>query len=208
MFEIIRLFFTGLFISFLGTLPLGTLNISAMQISIQENTRRAVLFALGVALVEIIYVRVSLKGMYWVLENQRLFTLLQWMTVVLFIVLAVSCFRVAWKESNQKNILLRNKMNRFLLGLTMSAVNPVQIPFWFLWSTYLLSNKLLQPVTVQYNLYIAGIATGTLTGLALFIYAGKWILKKLNAGHKTINIIVGSVFVISAFVQFYRLIRQ
>ena len=207
MFEIIRIFFTGLFISFLGTLPLGTLNVSAMQISVQENTRRAILFASGVALVEILYVRISLKGMYWVLENQRLFTILQWVTVVLFLVLAISCFRVAYKnKSSQKNILLNNNMNRFFLGLTMSAINPVQIPFWFLWSTYLLSNKLLLPTTLQYNLYIAGIAIGTLTGLALFIYGGKWLVNKLNASQRTINIIAGIVFLISAFVQLYRCI--
>jgi threonine/homoserine/homoserine lactone efflux protein len=207
MFEIIRIFFTGLLISFLGTLPLGTLNVSAMQISVQESTRRAILFALGVALVEIIYVRISLKGMYWVLENQQLFDMLQWVTVFLFLVLAVSCFRVAWKNgSSQKNILLKNKMNRFWLGLTMSAVNPVQIPFWFLWSTYLLSNKLLQPVTLHYNLYISGIAIGTLTALAVFIYAGKWLINKLNASNRVVNIVVGSVFVISAVVQLYRLV--
>lgn len=207
MFEIIRIFFTGLFISFLGTLPLGTLNVTAMQISVQENTRRAVFFALGVALVEILYVRLSLKGMYWVSKNQQLFTILQWVTVVLFLVLAVSCFWTARKkEGAQKNILLKNKMNRFWLGLTMSAINPVQIPFWFLWSTYLLSNNLLRPTMLHYNLYIAGIGIGTLTALAVFIYAGKWVVNRLNASHRLINIIVGSVFIISAVVQLYRLV--
>ena len=207
MFEIIRIFFTGLFISFLGTLPLGTLNVSAMQISVRENTRRAVFFALGVALVEIIYVRVSLKGMYWVSKNQQLFTILQWMTVVLFLVLAISCFWTARKKDGaQKNILLKNKMKRFWLGVTMSAINPVQIPFWFLWSTYLLSNQLLQPTTLHYNLYISGIAAGTLTALAVFIYAGKWLVNKLNASHRVINIVVGAVFVISAIAQLYRLL--
>lgn len=208
MFEIIRIFFTGLFISFLGTLPLGTLNVSAMQISVQENTRRAIFFSLGVALVEILYVRVSLKGMYWVLENQQLFLILQWVTVVLFLVLAVSCFRIAWKNgSSQKNILLRNNMNRFLLGLTMSAINPVQIPFWFIWSTYLLSNKLLLPTTLHYNLYITGIGIGTLTALAVFVFAGRWVINKLNTSHRIVNIIVGAVFIISAVVQLYRLVK-
>lgn len=207
MFEIIRIFFTGLLISFLGTLPLGTLNVSAMQISVQENTRRAVFFALGVALVEITYVRLSLKGMYWVSKNQQLFTILQWVTVVLFLVLAVNCFWTARKRDGaQKNILLKNKMNRFWLGLTMSAINPVQIPFWFLWSTYLLSNNLLQPTTLHYNLYIIGIGIGTLTALAVFIYAGKWVVNRLNTSHQIINIIVGSVFIISAFAQLYRLV--
>ena len=103
MLEIVRIFFTGLVISLLGALPLGTLNVTAMQISVQENSRNAVKYSLGVALVEIIYVRISLKGMHWVMENKRVFYILEWVTVFLFIVLAVSSFITARQSRNQKN---------------------------------------------------------------------------------------------------------
>ena len=53
-------------ISFLGSLPLGTLNIAAMQIGIQESLNHAIWFSLGSLLVEMIYVRVSLVGIDWV----------------------------------------------------------------------------------------------------------------------------------------------
>jgi threonine/homoserine/homoserine lactone efflux protein len=208
MYDFIRIFLTGMMISFLGALPLGTLNITAMQIAIQENTKDAVRFALGVALVEILYVRISLKGMNWVMENQRLFYILEWCTVVLFAVLAVSSFITAFKAGDQKNILLKNNMNRFFLGFTMSAVNPVQIPFWFIWSTYLLSNKFLQPTEWQFNVYTAGIGFGTLTGLAIFIFAGKWMIRKLNASHRIIHLSVGMIFIISAVIQFYRVLYK
>ena len=110
MFEIVKIFFTGMIISLLGALPLGTLNVTAMQISVQENSRNAVKYSLGVALVEIIYVRVSLTGMNWVIENKRLFFILEWVTVFLFIVLAVTSFITARKSRDQKNILLNRKM--------------------------------------------------------------------------------------------------
>ena len=208
MIEIIKIFFTGLIISLLGALPLGSLNITAMQISVQENSRNAVKYSLGVALVEIIYVRVSLKGMNWVMENQRLFYILEWVTVLLFIVLAVASFITAGKSRDQKNILLNNKMKRFFLGFTMSALNPVQIPFWFIWSTYLLSTGVLKPSEMQFNFYTAGIGVGTLIGLGVFIYAGKWLVNKLQASHRAINISVGIIFVISAFIQLYRVINK
>ncbi len=208
MYDIIRIFFTGMLISFLGTLPLGTLNVSAMQLSIQETTRRAIQFALGVAVVEIIYVRVSLKGMNWVMEHQSLFRILEWVTVLLFVILAISSFRAAQrKEGDQKNIVFRNNMNRFVLGVTMSAINPVQIPFWFIWSTYLLSNGFLLPKEVQYNTYTAGIGIGTLIALAVFIFAGKWMIQRLRASHRIINLAVGSVFVLSALIQLYRMLK-
>ncbi|MEO5996516.1 MAG: LysE family transporter [Chitinophagaceae bacterium] len=208
MLDIVRIFFTGLVISLLGALPLGTLNVTAMQISVQENSRNAVKFSLGVALVEIIYVRISLKGMNWILENKRLFYILEWVTVFLFIALAVSSYITARKSRDQKNILLNNKMKRFFLGFTMSALNPVQIPFWFIWSTYLLSTGVLRPSELQFNFYTAGIAVGTLIGLGIFIYAGKWLVNKLKASHRAINITVAIIFVISAFVQLYRVLNK
>jgi threonine/homoserine/homoserine lactone efflux protein len=197
MFSLFPIFFTGMLISFLGSLPLGSLNVSAMQVAITENTGNAVQFSLGVALAEIMYVRLSLQGINWIIANQLLFTILEWMTVFLFIVMGVSSFWVATKkDTTKKNILLNNKMNRFWLGFTMSAINPVQIPFWFIWSTYLLSNKILLPVTLHFNIYTAGIGMGTLAGLALFIFAGRWLLHKLHASHRIINIMVVILFII------------
>ena len=58
-----RIAITGLFISFLGTLPLGTLNVAAMQISVTDGVVPAMYFVLGAMIVEIIYVRVSLVAM-------------------------------------------------------------------------------------------------------------------------------------------------
>lgn len=208
MFEIVRIFFTGMIISLLGALPLGTLNITAMQISVQENSRNAINFSLGVALVEIAYVRLSLKGMNWVMSNQKLFYILEWATVFLFLILAVASFITVRKSRDKKNILLNNRMNRFFLGFTMSALNPVQIPFWFIWSTYLLSTKVLEPTETQFNLYTAGIGIGTLLGLGIFIFAGKWVIKKLQASHGAINITVGIIFAISAVIQLYRVITK
>ena len=207
--ELLKVFFTGMLISFLGALPLGSLNVSAMQVAITEHTKNAVKFSLGVALVEILYVRLSLKGMAWVINHQKLFHLLEWVTVFLFMVLAISSFLAARKRAGEKkNILLNNKMNRFWLGFTMSALNPVQIPFWFIWSTYLLSNKILLPTETAFNVYTAGIGVGTMAGLAVFIFAGAWLVNKLNASHRVINLIVGFVFLISAVIQLYRVLYK
>lgn len=209
MFDIIKVFFTGMFISFLGSLPLGSLNVAAMQVAVEESVRNAVKFALGVALVEIIYVRVSLGGMDWVVSNQTLFHILEWATVFLFLILAISTFlTLRRKAPAKKNILLNNKVNRFWLGLTMSAINPVQIPFWFLWSTYLLSNHILLPTSLEFNMYTIGIGIGTLLGFAVFIYGGKWLVRKLNAGQRAINLFVAIVFLVSAVIQLYRVLRH
>ncbi|MEO5681483.1 MAG: LysE family transporter [Chitinophagaceae bacterium] len=209
MFSLLTIFAIGMLISLLGTLPLGSLNVSAMQVAITENTKKAIQFSLGVALVEILYVRLSLQGIDWIIAHQQLFHILEWATVFLFFILAVSSFAAARKKNTaQKNILLNNKMNRFWLGFTMSAINPIQIPFWFIWSTYLLSNKMLLPLPAHFNMYTAGIGFGTLTGLGIFIFGGRWLMQRLKASHRIVNIIVGIVFVISAVIQLYHVINK
>ena len=209
MLSLLITFSTGMLISFLGSLPLGSLNIAAMQVAITENIRRAFYFSLGVALVEVAYVRVSLSGINWILSHQRFFFWLEWASVFIFCGLAISSFiAAAKKQGTAKNILLDNKVNRFWLGFSMSALNPVQIPFWFIWSTYLINNQILLPSALHYNVYTAGIAAGTLAGLAIFILFGKWLLHKFHAGNQLINGIVGAVFLVSAVLQLIRLLRH
>ena len=68
---LLRIFFTGLFISFLGCLPLGTLNIAAMQISVTDGIGPAINFSLGALLVEMLYVRVSIVGIDWIRKQEK-----------------------------------------------------------------------------------------------------------------------------------------
>ncbi|MEJ0104480.1 MAG: LysE family transporter [Bacteroidota bacterium] len=58
-------------ISFLGSLPLGTLNVAAMQISVTEGARQAILFAIGSLLAEVIYVRISLVAIDWIRKQKN-----------------------------------------------------------------------------------------------------------------------------------------
>ena len=67
----LRLFMTGMLISFLGTLPMGTLNISAMQISLSDGIRPALYFSGGAVLVEIMYVRLTLVAMNWFRKHKN-----------------------------------------------------------------------------------------------------------------------------------------
>jgi len=209
MFSYITPFTMGMLISFLGSLPLGTLNISATQLAVGEGSRKAVAFAIGVALVEIIYVRLSLVGIDWIVQHRNVFIFMEWLTVLLFVVLAFSSFRAAThKQPDSKNILLNNRIRRFWLGVTMSAVNPVQIPFWFLWSSYLISNRLLAANELSFHLYIAGIACGTVAALFVFIYGGRWLVQKFNASYRSINWVVGVVFLVSAAIQLIRVLNK
>ncbi|MEO6704624.1 MAG: LysE family transporter, partial [Ginsengibacter sp.] len=115
--RLVKIFFWGLIISFLGSLPLGTLNVAAMQISVQESIRNAVYFSLGSLLVEMVYVRISLVGINWVRKQKRIFRWMEWIALLIVIALAVGSFVAAMQPQHAKNIMLNNNINRFFLGV-------------------------------------------------------------------------------------------
>jgi threonine/homoserine/homoserine lactone efflux protein len=205
---LLRIFFTGMLVSFLGSLPLGTLNIAAMQISISEGVTQAMLFSLGSLLTEIAYVRLSLVAMDWVRKQEKLFKILEWVTLGIVLALAVSSFYSALHPSVHKNIILSSTLPKFVLGLVMCAVNPVQIPFWFGWSTVLFTKKILLPRKDHYNLYIIGIGIGTFIGNCVFIFGGLLIASKISNNQHVLNWIIGGIFAITAVIQLWRIFKK
>jgi threonine/homoserine/homoserine lactone efflux protein len=208
MRSLVRIFFTGMFISFLGSLPLGTLNVAAMQISISDGYTQAILFSLGSLLVEMIYVRVSLVGMDWIRKQKNIFRILEWVTLFIVVALAASSFYAALHPKTEKNIILSSTLPKFVLGATMCAVNPVQIPFWFGWSTVLFTKKVLLPKSSNYNSYILGIGIGTLLGNCVFIFGGQLIVEKLNANEHILSWVIGTIFAITALIQVWRMFKK
>jgi len=196
-------------ISFLGSLPLGTLNVAAMQIGIQESILQAMYFSLGSLLVEMIYVRLSLVGIDWVRKQAKLMKAMEWITFFIILALAVGSFIAATHEGGAaKNVLLNNNMHRFLLGMLMCAINPVQIPFWFGWSTVLFTKKILSPEPLQYNCYIIGIGLGTLLGNAVFIFGGKYLVSRIANSEQYLNWVIGGIFALTAILQLIKILRH
>ena len=99
---LVKVFFWGMIVSFLGSLPLGTLNVAAMQISVQESVQNAILFSLGSLLVEMIYVRISLVGINWVRKQKKFFRWMEWITVAIVVALAIGSFVAAMNPIMQK----------------------------------------------------------------------------------------------------------
>jgi len=206
--KLLRIFCMGLFISFLGTLPLGTLNIAAMQLSINDGVRPAIYFSIGALTVEIVYVRISLAGIDWIRRQKKIFLLLEWCTLLVLVALAIASFLAAAKTAVNRNVILSNGTPRFFLGMAMSAVNPLQIPFWFGWSTLLFSRKLLEPRHDHYNAYVIGIGTGTLVGDIVFIIGGRFLVGGIGGNLHLINGLIGGIFGLTALLQLWKMVRK
>jgi threonine/homoserine/homoserine lactone efflux protein len=191
MIKLIRIFGWGMMISFLGSLPLGTLNVAAMQLGIYESIQNALLFSLGSLLVEMVYVRISLVGINWINKQQKLMNIMQWITFAIIVVLACASFYAAMQTSaGTKDVGINPyeniNVNRFLLGMGLCAINPVQIPFWFGWSTVLFSKKILEPVNAQYNRMVNRIANS----------------------QQYLNWVIGGIFAVTALITLWKILSK
>jgi threonine/homoserine/homoserine lactone efflux protein len=201
-------FFIGFVLSFLGQLPVGTMSLTATQIVVQENFRNAWKYSFGVALIEMIYLRLVLSGVKWITVHQIIFTVFTWITIIFFLILGVRSFITArYQGVAQKALLLNNRLDRFFLGITMSALNPAQIPFWIIWTAYFLNLGWLKPEFTYFNFFTVGSGAGTMGGLIVYMYAGNWLVTKMNTSNRTLNEIMGIVFILAAVIQIYRILK-
>ena len=179
--------------------------MTATQIAVQENFRDAWKYSAGIALVEMLYLRLVLSGMQWIISHPQVFFIFNWITIVLFATLGILSLVAAQKqETEKKALLLNNRLNRFLLGLSMSALNPAQIPFWFIWTGYFINLGLLKTGFSAFNLFTLGSGVGTMGGLIVYIYGGNWLVTKMKTSNRTLNKFMVIIFIIAAVAQLYR----
>jgi threonine/homoserine/homoserine lactone efflux protein len=205
------IFCTGLFISFMGTLPLGTLNVLAAQMAVNEGISPALWFSLGALLVEMIYVRLSLVAMDWIRRRKKWMRILEGVTVVIIFLLALGSFRAAAHPGHSSGVVIGavsvSPVPRLLTGMLLSAINPLQIPFWFGWSMLLFQRNILQPRRDHFNMYIMGIGLGTFAGNAVFIFGGRLFVKTLAMHPSLVNGVIGAIFIVTASIQLIKLLR-
>ena len=207
MKALLRIAFWGLGISALGTLPLGTINVAAMQISIAEGVWHASLFGIGAAIIEVAYVRVSLVGINWIRHRVGLLRLMDWLAFAIVATLAITSFMAASNPAQEgKNVILNADVHPFILGVTMSALNPMQIPFWFGWSTVLFSKGILQANAQQFNWYSVGIGIGTLVGLAVFVAGGQILVQNMQSHMQAVQYAIAGIFTLTAVILLFKII--
>ena len=208
MTSLLLVLFMGWLVSFVGQIALGSMSLTSTQISMEEGVKPAMLFTWGVMVIEMLYLRVSLSGMDFIYQHPSIVRIIGWITAAFFVGLCgISIRSIIVFHEEKKSTLLDNSINRFVFGMMLSAANPGQIPFWLLWSNYMLDWKILHSSTTQYNMFTIGGGVGTITGLMVYVYAGNYIISKLNLSNKTLYKIMAIVFALASIAQMIKMLH-
>ena len=182
MSSLIITFLSGFVVSLLGTIVPSGMSGTAMEISIKNGKTAGLLFGLGSAIVEIIYIRLYFLGFDFFIREKRLFIILQWIMLLLFFGAGVYFFIQSFNKKKtpkkKRKHEAKNRIHAFVLGVTIKAMSPGQFAFWIFWTTYLLANNWLHRDPMQYNVFCVGLGLATFVGTGLYVYLGEYLEKK------------------------------
>ncbi|OKS88074.1 LysE family transporter [Mucilaginibacter polytrichastri] len=203
-----KLFFVAFSISFIGSLPIGTLNASVANFALNNNFTGAFQFGSAAILVEIILVRIALIVIDKLTYLKRLFLLLSIAVCIVILLLAYRTLEAAFHMKNFEDVLPFVGMNAFYSGLALSLLNPLHLPFWMGWTAVLKGRNVLISTPRAYNLYIIAIGLGTSTSFIIYGFAGNYLMDALKAQHNLINWILGATLLLTGLVLAYKLINK
>lgn len=198
------LFVSVLAISFFGSLPVGTLNISVANYTFRRDFAGATGFSLAAISVEVILVRVALAAIRRLERLTRLFRLFSLLTIAALLALAFSSLLAAWQMQAFRASLPFRGLNPVLAGLLLSAINPLHLPFWMGWTAVLKSRKILDDRPRSYTACMTGIAAGTALAFTVYGLAGTFLIPRLSARQPLLNWIVGIALLAAALAQAWK----
>ena len=177
----ITIFGIAFIFSFLGSIPPGSINISIIQLAVEDRIGAALRFALAAALIEYPYVLVAIQFEDWITSTPLIMNNIRLISAAVMLALGIINLRIYFRPT--KNITLKKlQFSGFRKGLIISILNPLAIPFWIGITAYLKNQQWLQISTWPDKLvYAAGVSIGTFTLLVLFGYLGKKIKLKISA---------------------------
>ena len=199
--------------SFLGSIPLGSLNLTAIQIYLKSDFKSVVYFSLSASIVEFFYSYLAIKGEIYISENNFINSIFSYISILVFLLLGFSNLKSKNNNINLEKISYQNSFLKFNYsqpirkGFILSVLNPQAIPFWIILSNFLKKEGFVQFQSIADILYYTiGVAFGTFFCLlTLTLFAGK-ILKQKNVRMVFLNKSIGVLLIAMGFIQIGKII--
>lgn len=200
----------GFLVSFVGSIPLGYLNLIGFEVYTLFGFQRLIPYLLGVISVEVFVVYFTLVFAAQLVKKRILLRAIRFFSVLFMFVLAYFFYTNAAHGSGKSgNFHYFQEQASYLTGLFLSVLNFTQIPFWLGWNLYLLSGGYIGKAAAHQSLYILGTAIGTFLGMMVLIL----LLATLSVQSSFFAVylqrfIIPGVFVAMGIFQAIRIIKE
>lgn len=158
---ILQTLIVAFIVSYIGSIPPGTINVSVMQLAILHKRRAAIFFALAASLVEFVYTGVTVQFHIFLNNNEVIADYFRVITSIALIGLGLSNI---FSKSTSSSVKVDTKLtgrHGFARGLLLGFLNPMTIPFWLAITTYLENDTWINVEGYGFWMYLVGLSTGT-----------------------------------------------
>lgn len=206
--QIIKNIFVGFLVSFIGSIPLGYLNVVGYDIYRNRGLYPAIHYLLGVIIIEFFVIFCTLVFAKKLTSNLKLIRFIEAFSVIFMFVLAYVFFSSGHSEQLNSTISSNVSQHFLLAGILLSSTNFIQIPFWLSWNLYLLNGNHIEVSKFKKYFYVFGTVTGTFFGMLVLILSLNFLTLQTDFLSKYLmRIIIPLVFVglgIFQGIKFYK----
>ncbi len=198
----------GFLVSFIGSIPLGYLNVIGFKIYSVHGLAQTLLYLLGVICIEFIVIYLTLIFAHALAKNEKLLKFIDLFSIIFMFVLAYVFFSAGNSDPENYSLFKYDDTNYFFTGIVLSCFNFIQIPFWLSWNLYLLNGKYIEVSNTRKYFYVFGTLAGTFFGmLALILMLHYFATNVEFLSRYLMLLIIPLVFVVLGIfqaVKFYR----
>lgn len=193
----------GFLVSFIGSIPLGYLNVIGFKIFSKAGVESLFYFLLGVVFIEMFVVYFTLLFAKKLVNNNKLIKAIDFFAIIFLIIIAYTFYVSSNAEVDQGGFFEKySNYPTFLIGIVLSSINFLQIPFWTGWNLYLINGNYIY---INNNLkfyYIVGTLIGTFGGMLSLVLILSTLAEKTSSFSKyVVPIIIPLFFMVLAIVQ-------
>ena len=198
--------FVGFIVSFIGSIPLGYLNIVGFEIYSKFGMKSLVFFLSGIISVEVFVIYFTLIFANSLVNNKKLMKAIEIFAIFFLLILAYSFYSHFNQTVENHNYLEKYVMySPFLIGVILNCLNFLQLPFWTGWNLYLINSKYIFIENKLKYFYIFGTMIGIFLGMMALILALNSITKNSGTLSEYIMpLIIPIVFIGLALFQVYK----
>jgi len=201
----LKLFLAGLAISFFGSMAPGTLNMTTLHVSAFDSVQSALWFAFGAVIIEMVYAALAVTLLHRIKVPLKWKETAEWIFV--FGLISYGGFVLYSQFFNAPSPTIEKVSfsgSAFFFGMSLSFVNPFQVPFWMFWGTLLKQRNILEQNTTSILLYTISAGMGAFSLLAGYAILGGENRLWINAHQVEFMIFYGSVFLLLGILQAWR----
>lgn len=199
----------GFCIAFLAVILPGLINMTAAKISTQEGKNEALSFAAGTSVIIFFQTFIAVLFARFISNHNEIVSTLQEIGILVFSLLSIYFFWIAKKPKKIKtDSKVKGKSNRFFLGMLLSTLNLLPVPFYVFASMSLAASGYFSFDTIPVSSFVIGVVCGSFTVFYIYIVAFKKIEKKTEFLMRNINTIIGSVTTFMAVLTLFKLLYK